>query len=78
MAQEHLYSTIALCPECLRSLKAEVFADEGGEVWMERTCPEHGTYRTRIWPDVEHFKWLTSRAMPKTAPHNTISTMLQV
>ena len=72
MAQEHLYSTIALCPECLRSLKAEVFADEGGEVWMERTCPEHGTYRTRIWPDVEHFKWLTSRAMPKTAPHNTI------
>ena len=67
-----LHNTIALCPECLKSLSAQVYADDGGAVWMTRTCPDHGEYKTRIWPDVDHYEWLTAQAMPKTPPHNTI------
>ena len=35
---------------------------------MERTCPDHGLVRTRIWPDADHYRWLTSLALPKTPP----------
>ena len=69
---ENLHKTIALCPECLKELGAQVYADDEGVVWMTRTCPEHGEFQTRIWPDVDHFRWLTAQAMPKTPPCNTI------
>ncbi len=69
---EHLHNTIALCPECLKELKADVYAADDKSVWMKRTCPTHGMYETRIWPDVDHYRWLTAQAMPKTAPQNTI------
>ena len=41
---EHLHDTLAVCPECLKTLKADVFADADGAVWMTRTCPEHGQF----------------------------------
>jgi len=71
MAQD-LNKTIALCPECLKELPAQVYADDEGVVWMKRECAEHGVFETRIWPDVDHYKWLTAQAMPKTPPCNTI------
>ena len=66
--REDLHKTVALCPDCLRSLSAQVYADDDKSVWMERTCPEHGEFKTRIWPDVDHFRWITAQAMPKTPP----------
>ena len=60
--------TEALCPECLLPLPATISADGDGVVWMERTCPDHGLVRTRIWPDADHYRWLTSLALPKTPP----------
>ena len=69
---EHLHDTIAVCPECLKALPADVYADDKGAVWMARSCDEHGAFETRIWPDVDHYRWLTAQAMPKTAPRNTI------
>ena len=71
--KEKLHDTLALCPECLKTLKADVFADDDGAVWMTRTCAEHGQFDTRIWPDVDHYRWLTAQAMPKTPPQNTIA-----
>ena len=68
----HLHNTIGLCPECLRELKADVYADDEGTVWMERTCPDHGPLTTRVWPDADHYQWLLSEAFPKTKPQNTI------
>ncbi len=67
----HLHKTTALCPTCLKELPAEVYADDEGIVWMERTCPEHGPLATRMWPDAKHYEWLRSEAFPKTAPQNT-------
>lgn len=67
----HLHKTGALCPTCLREFPAEVFADDEGIVWMERTCPDHGKLTTRMWHDAEHYEWLRSEAFPKTKPQNT-------
>lgn len=63
-----LHKTGALCPQCLAELPAVVTSDESGAVWMERECPQHGVVRTRIWPDADHYEWLRSLALPKTAP----------
>lgn len=67
-----IHTTTALCPQCLRELPAEVYEDESGAVWMERTCPEHGELATRMWPDADHYRWLRSEAFAKVAPQNTI------
>jgi uncharacterized radical SAM superfamily Fe-S cluster-containing enzyme len=40
--------TQSLCPVCLRRLPAW-HAAEGGDVYMEKECPEHGKFRTIIW-----------------------------
>lgn len=69
-----LHRTIALCPECLAELPAEVFVGEKDEVWMSRTCPEHGLISTRIWDDAAHYQWLRERAFPKVAPRGTTPT----
>jgi uncharacterized radical SAM superfamily Fe-S cluster-containing enzyme len=63
-----LHTTRALCPECMRVLPAQIGADERGKVWMVRSCPEHGTIETMIWPDAEHYRWMASLAFPKVLP----------
>jgi uncharacterized radical SAM superfamily Fe-S cluster-containing enzyme len=35
---------------------------------MARTCPQHGSSETMIWPDVDHYLWITSLAFPKVLP----------
>jgi uncharacterized radical SAM superfamily Fe-S cluster-containing enzyme len=66
--EQHLHSTRALCPQCLRVLPAIISADSQGRVWMARTCPEHGEIRVMIWPDAEHYSWISSLAFPKAQP----------
>ncbi|MDR0515389.1 MAG: hypothetical protein LBG81_09595, partial [Coriobacteriaceae bacterium] len=68
-----LHTTGALCPHCLQELPAQVYADGEDVVWMERTCPDHGSLATRIWPDRKHYEWLRSLAFPPTAPRHTIA-----
>lgn len=63
-----LHSTTALCPQCLRELKAQVYADGDGVVWMERICPEHGLTTTRMWNDADHYEWVRTHGFPKVAP----------
>ncbi len=40
--------TTSLCPQCLRRLPATVVR-RGDEVWLERTCPDHGEARALVW-----------------------------
>lgn len=67
-ARRALHSTTALCPQCLRELKAQVYADGDGVVWMERICPEHGLTTTRMWNDADHYEWVRTHGFPKVAP----------
>ena len=63
-----LHTAHALCPHCLEQLKAEIYADSDGKVWMTRTCPEHGETVTYVWPNAEHYEWLRSMRVTLTAP----------
>ena len=49
---KHTYS---ICPECLKKIDAEVFT-EAGKVLIEKSCPEHGTFRDIYWADLELYE----------------------
>ncbi len=50
----------SICPECAQVIPARMF-EEGGKVYMEKTCPEHGYVKDLYWSDVELYlkaeKW---------------------
>jgi hypothetical protein len=43
-------STKSLCPECGKTLDAEVF-EEGGKIYIKKTCDEHGEFINTYWSD---------------------------
>lgn len=47
-------NTDALCPVCLETLPAAK-SRKGHEVYLERTCPTHGRFETRIAKDAHRF-----------------------
>ncbi len=59
----HLGQTESVCPDCLVRLPAERFA-EGDTVYLEKTCPDHGTFSTPVWRGLQtYFRWgRTARA----------------
>ena len=46
--------TKSLCPECGKPLDAEVY-DEGGKVYIKKTCSVHGEFINTYWNDVETY-----------------------
>lgn len=46
--------TQALCPICLKTIPA-VKVQRGSDVWLEKTCPQHGTFKVQIAKDAERF-----------------------
>jgi uncharacterized radical SAM superfamily Fe-S cluster-containing enzyme len=47
-------TTRSLCPECLQTIPADEFVEDG-RVVMRKTCRTHGTFRDIIFSDVEMF-----------------------
>jgi uncharacterized radical SAM superfamily Fe-S cluster-containing enzyme len=45
-----LKGTKSLCPECGKTLEAEVY-DEDGKVFIKKTCDEHGEFINTYWSD---------------------------
>jgi uncharacterized radical SAM superfamily Fe-S cluster-containing enzyme len=63
---EKIGETNALCPECMKTIKAEKIV-ENDTVYIVKTCPEHGTWKVKIWNGAEHYKTLYDfAAVPKT------------
>ena len=52
---EILSKTVSLCPECMTRIPARRVA-RGDQVWLEKTCPEHGEFQTKIWQGVSSFQ----------------------
>jgi 7,8-dihydro-6-hydroxymethylpterin dimethyltransferase len=51
-------TTQSLCPECLKKIKADRVLC-GNHVYLEKTCPTHGSFSTVIWkgePQLVHWK----------------------
>lgn len=49
--------TSSLCPECLRTISAEVF-EENGRVMMRKRCAVHGPFTDVLFSDVEMYRRL--------------------
>ena len=47
--------TKSLCPECGKTLDAEVFSEDG-KVFIKKTCDEHGEFINTYWGDYELYK----------------------
>ena len=41
--------TKSVCPVCLRVIDAEKTTGADGNIYMEKTCPEHGHFSALIW-----------------------------
>jgi uncharacterized radical SAM superfamily Fe-S cluster-containing enzyme len=46
--REIIGETLSLCPECLSRIPAQR-VDSGENVYLEKTCQEHGSFKTLIW-----------------------------
>lgn len=47
--------TISLCPTCLSRVGAKIIIEDE-QVFMTKTCPEHGFFKTLIATDVDYYK----------------------
>ena len=66
---EVLSHTESVCPECLARIPAARVMYGGGDVYLEKDCPDHGHFKTIIWRGLPAF---TSWVKPKipTYPKN--------
>ena len=64
---ELIGETESLCPECLKVIPAKKIA-ENDNVYLEKTCPEHGHYKVLIWRGVDDYKSLGSYAPVPSKP----------
>ncbi len=55
-SKEHPVSkTSSLCPECLKTITADIF-ERDGKVWIRKRCPKHGTVEDLYWGDAALYK----------------------
>lgn len=47
--------TESLCPICLERVPA-VLREENGDVYMAKTCPEHGDFKALLWRDADLYR----------------------
>lgn len=69
-----LRSTSSVCPVCLELLPARIVT-EGKEVYMLKECPEHGPFMVYVWPDSDHYQWVTSFRMPLIPPEHPVASL---
>ena len=50
----YIKATTSLCPECLMAIDA-VVSERHGEVWMDKTCPDHGRFEALLSSDVRGY-----------------------
>ncbi len=47
-------TTTSLCPQCLARIDARVL-ERSGQVWMDKSCEEHGPFTAQLASDVGHY-----------------------
>ncbi len=60
-------TTQSLCPECLEKIKADRVLC-GNHVYLEKTCPIHGSFSTVIWKGEPQFIHWKRPKIPKSPP----------
>jgi len=49
-----LKETRSICPICFKVVKASIYQSDG-KVFIEKRCPEHGSYEDLYWSDYEQY-----------------------
>lgn len=63
-----LSSTESVCPVCLRRIDAQRIV-EGDEVFLRKSCPEHGSFQTVIWRGADSYlSWAGPDKTPSRPP----------
>jgi 7,8-dihydro-6-hydroxymethylpterin dimethyltransferase len=66
---EHIVShTESVCPECLTRISARR-VQVGNDIYLDKTCPEHGNFRTIIWRGTPSFEEWVRPKIPKHPQH---------
>lgn len=47
--------TTSICPECNKILDADIY-EQGGKIWIRKTCPDHGTVTDQYWASSALYK----------------------
>lgn len=67
-------TTESVCPVCLRRIAAERVREDG-DVYLVKTCPEHGTFKTIVWRGAPAYAaWGATAAKPARPTVCTTST----
>ncbi len=53
--RKHIRATSSICPECLVTISAEIF-DEDGKVWISKECKKHGRFDDLYWGSTEMYR----------------------
>lgn len=65
-------SCASVCPICLKRIPAQQVKEiRTGKVYLKKSCPEHGHFRTLIWNglmDIDAWRGNTAPMMPHDAP----------
>jgi uncharacterized radical SAM superfamily Fe-S cluster-containing enzyme len=59
--------TRSVCPECRRVIDAQILL-RGGEVFMRKRCPEHGTFEALVYADADAYVRNSRFNKPGTIP----------
>ena len=59
--------TVSLCPECLRRIDAKIVF-ENDNVFMMKSCPQHGFFKVLIADDVDYYKNIRNYNKPSEMP----------
>ncbi len=70
---EILSTTESVCPECLARIPARRIV-RSGDVYLEKTCPQHGEFCTMIWRGTKSFKAWARPKTPSFPKHPTTET----
>ena len=59
-----LRDTRSVCPVCLANIPARLRQQPDGSVFLEKTCPDHGSFRTIVWRGYLPFAGWTANMQP--------------
>jgi len=59
----YLGMTVSICPDCHRSVPASL-QEKDNKIYMAKTCPEHGRFKTIVASDAEWYKASLSYTSP--------------
>ncbi len=69
----NIIPTTSVCPVCLRRISAQRLM-EGNEVFLEKTCPDHGTFKTIVWRGLPDYASWAREKIPNHPRHPLTST----